>query len=168
MHDEVVALNTRGLRGSEVSLGSLDLMICMERSLEAQQRSCFVVLLPPPAWDRSIYATFSSRGKRPKISNDRIQNTPRREKKRFDRRAGEEDGTVLTERGRGRSISPTPCFWDKGYSPCSASCRRCGVFSESESRTRTGIGSGGLNDHKHRRRAKSIGRAGERERFQIA
>lgn len=74
----------------------------------------------------------------------------------------------LRERGRGRSISPTPCFWDKGYSPCSASCRRCGVFSESESRTRTGIGSGGLNDHKHRRRAKSIGRAGERERFQIA
>jgi len=140
----------------------------MERSLKAQHRSCFVVLPSATRVEQIHLRHVFISGETTEDFERSDTKTAQKGKKRFDRRAGEEDGTVLTERGRGRSISPTPCFWDKGYSPCSASCRRCGVFSESESRTRTGIGSGGLNDHKHRRRAKSIGRAGERETFQIA
>ena len=146
----------------------------MERSLKAQHRSCFVVL-PSATRVEQIHLrhVFISGETTEDFERSDTKNAQNGKKGSI---GGREKRTGpflpffrdLRERGRGRSISPTPCFWDKGYSPCSASCRRCGVFSESESRTRTGIGSGGLNDHKHRRRAKSIGRAGERERFQIA
>lgn len=89
----------------------------MERSLKAQHRSCFVVLPSATRVEQIHLRHVFISGETTEDFERSDTKTAQKGKKRFDRRAGEEDGTVLTERGRGRSISPTPCFWTRGTAP---------------------------------------------------